>query len=841
MEQDHIPIHGIRYLVQTTITATGLIAGTYTVTVTDANLCTATANAVITQPAAALTVTTSHVNVACFGGATGTATAIPAGGTGPYTYSWNTVPVQTTITATGLIAGTYTVTVTDANLCTATANVTITQPAALVATVTSQTNIGCFGDASGSVTVAGSGGVAPYLYRLGAGPYQPSGTFGSLIAGTVNITVQDANLCTFSLNITITEPAILTGFISAQTNVLCFGDASGNVTISGSGGTSPYQYRINAGGYQASGNFTGLVAGSYTITVRDANLCTTTVPVTINQPASALAGFIGLQTNVSCFGGTDGSVAITASGGTSPYQFNIDAGLFQASGTFNGLSAGIHALTVRDANNCTFNINVIITEPTPLLGTVVSQTNVLCFGDASGSIILSASGGTSPYQYSLDGGPYQASGTLNGLTAGPHAINVRDSKLCTTTINFTITQPGSAVTGSISAQTNVLCFGGATGSVTISGSGGIAPYQYSLNSGPYQATGLFTGLTAGPYVVTVRDGNLCTSNVNVTITQPITALTGSITSQTNVLCFGALTGSVTVLGSGGTTPYEYSIDGGSFQVSGTFNGLNSGSHSVSVRDANLCIHLVPVTITQPAAALTVTTSHVNVACFGGATGTATAIPAGGTGPYTYSWNTVPVQTTITATGLIAGTYTVTVTDANLCTATANAVITQPATALTVTTSQVDVACFGGTTGTATAIPAGGTGPYTYSWNTVPVQTGITATGLGAGPYTVTVTDANLCTATANVTITQPAAALTVTTSQVDVACFGGTTGTATAIPAGGTGPYTYSWNTAPVQTTITATGLGAGPYTVTITDANLCTATANVTITHCSSTDSNNN
>ena len=172
-------------------------------------------------------------------------------------------------------------------------------------------------------------------------------------------------------------------------------------------------------------------------------------------------------------------------------------------------------------------------------------------------------------------------------------------------------------------------------------------------------------------------------------------------------------------------------------------------------DNNGCISTAGVTITQPAAPLTVTTTQVNERCFGGLTGSATATPAGGTAPYSYSWNTVPVQTTAMAINLSAVSYTVTITDSKGCVSTANVIITQPAAPLTVTTTQVDVLCFGGLTGSATATPAGGTGPYTYAWNTIPVQTTATATTLTAGNHTVTVTDANNCTASAIVTITQP--------------------------------------------------------------------------------------
>ena len=318
------------------------------------------------------------------------------------------------------------------------------------------------------------------------------------------------------------------------------------------------------------------------------------------------------------------------------------------------------------------------------------------------------------------------------------------------------------------------------------------------------------------------------SNI-ITITVP-PLLQPSISTQTNVLCFGEATGSATATAIGGTPIYTYSWNTVPVQTTATATNLVAGTYMVTVTDANNCSKPVQVIITQPAASLEVNTTQVNVFCYGSTTGTATANPTGGTGPYTYSWNTTPVQNTKTATGLAAGTYIVTVTDANLCTVPASVTISQPAAGLTVTTSQVNVLCYGSTTGTATANPLGGSGIYTYSWNTTPVQNTKTAIGLAAGTYIVTVTDENSCTFPASVTITQPAAALTVTTTQVNVLCNGDNNGTATANPLGGTGLYSYSWNTSPVQNTKTATGLAAGTYIVTVTDENLCTVPATVTI-----------
>jgi len=396
-----------------------------------------------------------------------------------------------------------------------------------------------------------------------------------------------------------------------------------------------------------------------------------------------------------------------------------------------------------------------------------------------------------------------------------------------------------ALTSAVGTDAQTLFLGSAitniTYSITGGGTGATVTGLPAGVTGSYLA-GIFTisgtPTLSGPFNYTVNTTGTCVqTSANGTITVNGSGpLSGSISLQTDVLCFGANTGSVTVAGSGGLPPYQYKLNAGAYQASGTFGSLTSGVYTVTVIDALLNIFIVPVTINQPASALSVTTTQVNVLCFGASTGSATATPAGGTSPYTYSWNTLPVQTTATATGLVAGIYSITITDANSCTIVANITITQPAALLSVTTSKVDIACFGASTGSATATPAGGVGPYTYSWNTLPVQTASTATGLVAGAYTVTITDANSCTAIANVTVNQPAALLSVTTTKVDVACFGGATGSATAIPAGGTSPYTYSWNTLPVQTTATASGLLPGIYTVTVTDANSCITTTNVTI-----------
>src|SRR5437667_7257031 len=360
----------------------------------------------------------------------------------------------------------------------------VTQPASAVgSSITSQTNVGCFGGSTGSVTVAGSGGTPSYTYSIDGTNFGVSGTFNNLAAGPYTVTVKDANGCTHVQPVPITQTAAaVSASISSQTNVACFGGSTGSVTVAGSGGTGPYTYSINGTTFGASGTFSSLAAGSYTVTVKDANGCTTTQAVTITQPASAVSASISSQTNVACFGNSTGSVTVAGSGGTAPYTYAIDGVTFGNSGTFNNLAPGSYTIAVKDANGCTTTQGVTVTQPASALGSSISsQTNVACFGNSTGSVTAAGSGGTAPYTYSKDGVTFGASGTFSNLAAGGYTITVKDANGCTTTQPVTITQPAVALGSSISSQTNVACFGGSTGSVTVAGSGGTSPYTYAID------------------------------------------------------------------------------------------------------------------------------------------------------------------------------------------------------------------------------------------------------------------------------------------------------------------------------------------------------------------------
>jgi len=798
----------------TTQNLANISAGTYSVTVTDDNGCTASASIAITQPVAALNVTIPGVvNVDCFGNADGSAGSSVTGGTAPYAYAWNTGATTTAIS--NLPAGNYNVTVTDNNGCTGSASVVVTQPAAgLSVSISSVTNVSCFGNSTGSASTNVAGGTAPYTYLWSNGATTASIT--NVPAGAYMVTVSDNAGCTSSASVTITQPsAALSVSIPSGTNVSCFGNATGSAVTSVTGGTAPYTYLWSNG--TATANLSNIVSGNYTVTVTDNNGCTSSASVNITQPSAALNIGISSSTNVNCFGNSTGGAITSVSGGTPAYAYLWSNG--SSTANLSNVVSGNYTVTVTDNNGCTSSASVVITQPSAALNaTVTSGTNVSCFGNATGSANTGVFGGTAPYAYLWSNG--SSSANLSNVISGNYSVTVTDGNGCTSTASVVITQPSAALNATIISSANVNCFGDATGSANTSVSGGTAPYIYLWSNGSANAN--LSNVTSGNYGVTVTDGNGCTSSASVIVTQPSAALNATITSSTNVNCFGDATGSASTGVSGGMAPYAYLWSNGS--ATANLSNVLSGNYSVTVTDGNGCTSSASVIITQPSAALQVNGTTTNVACFGNATGTADITATGGTAPYSYLWSNGSVTEDISDLG--AGNYQVTVTDANGCVNSLySGLITQPVAALNLTATVSDISCGGTSDGSVDATVSGGTAPYAYQWSHGPVTEDVN--NLPPAAYTVQITDANGCTISSGYTITAPPV-LTLSGAASPILCYGNTNGSIDITVGGGMNPYQVNWSNGSSAEDLS--NLAPGLYTVTVTDGNNCTASQSFSV-----------
>jgi len=788
-----------------------LAAGTYTVTITDANGCTVIKSAVVTQPAAALSSSvSSNQSVSCFGLLNGSLAVNISGGTAPYSFNWSNG--QTTQNISGLAAGTYSVTIADVNGCTTVQTATVTQPSApLSGTATVTQEVSCFGGSNGSIALTISGGTSPYSYLWSNGSIAQNP--GSLPAGSYSVTVSDANGCTFTTSLDISQPSSALSVTSSVQDVDCFGQASGGVNLNVSGGTPSYAFNWSNG--STSEDLSNVAAGNYSVTITDANGCTLSAAVSVSQPAAALSSSSSVVQQVSCYGGTNGSISVTVTGGTTPYSFNWSNGA--ATQNLSGLSYGTYTVTITDANGCSRQESKTVTQPAiALSATVASVNEVDCYGESSGSVNLSVTGGTAPYSYNWSNGT--SSQNLSNVSTGTYSVTVTDANGCTVMTNATVSQPSASLSVSVTSGQQVNCYGGNNGSISSAVSGGTSPYTYNWSNGSSSQN--IQNLTAGTYTVTVTDANGCTEIGTATITQPAAALTSSSNVTQQVSCFSGANGSISLTVTGGTSPYAYNWSHGA--TTQNASGLQAGTYTVTITDANGCTSNQSKTITQPLAALSASTTVTsNISCYSGNNGSISLSVSGGTTPYTYLWNTGATSQNLSS--LAAGNYSVVITDANGCTETTTAVISQPAGALSasILVSQA-VFCRGGNNGSINLSVTGGTAPYTYLWNNGATSQNLS--GLSAGSYTATITDANGCNASVTGTITQPAAVLAINGSvSANVSCYSGSDGSITIIPSGGTTPYTYSWSNGAVTQNLS--NLSAGTYTVTVADANGCTQT----------------
>ncbi|PKR80083.1 hypothetical protein CW751_12035 [Brumimicrobium salinarum] len=801
---------------QTSQTASNLSAGTYDVSVTDGTGCVTVATVTVTEPDV-LTGALTPLDALCSGDANGEidVTGVTGGNT-PYTYSLNGGAPQAGTNFSGLTAGSYQVDIIDFKGCTLTLNTTVGEPTPVSITLDNVNDATC-GANTGSIDVSASGGLTPYQFSSG-GPLQGSGSFTNVAQGTYTITVTDDNLCTADVQATVGAVAVPTAFVDDQTNLSCFGGNNGEVIIGTTDAATPISYSLDGGPAQPSNTFTGLTAGSYSVEITDGNGCTATTTFTLTEP-NALT-FTSNATPASCAGECDGEIDITVSGGTTPYEFSSDNGLsFGGSPNLTGLCAGVINVVVRDGGGCVSNATVNLVEPGALSATFVN-TDPTCKDGSDGQIEVTASGGSPVYSYSVNGGALQSGNILTGLPAGSHDVVVEDRNGCQFTSTEVLNNPPGIDIDTLSMTPSNCGFN--DGAIEFIATGLNPPFQYSLDGSPNQASGLFTNRVAGAYQVVVTDREGCQDSVFFGIND--IQMDGDLVRTENVSCFGGSDGEVEVINYAGALPITYELDNsGTTQTAPSFNGLQAGSHIVTIYDRGLCVFTIPFTLTEPDQ-LDFDATITDASCNGGSDGEIEIInPSGGTGNYQYSIDGgFTFQNSTVFNGLAAGAYTITIMDDNFCFESKTFNVDE-APLITFTTNLFNLSCNGDNTGVIQVVASGGTGGYEYSNdNGVTFQTPNTFVSLAAGTYDIVVEDDNNCQVSNTATITEPAP-LTAVYAVTDTECFDACDGEIAITASGGTIDYKYSVDNGVNYTTNGVIGsLCDGTYDVLIEDDNGC-------------------
>ncbi len=634
----------------TTSGINNLSAGTYTVSVSDncGNSQTATIN--ITQPSSPIAANASVTanNTACSNNI-GSAQSSPSGGTTPFTYSWSSGAITSSISNKS--SGTYTITVSDKNGCSATGSVTITQPSgslAINASVTSHEL--CNGGNIGSAQSAPSGGSSPYTFLWSSG--ETASSISGKTAATFTVTVHDNGGCSASGTVTVTQPSAVLANTSVTANVSCNGNSNGTAQSSPSNGLSPYAFTWSSG--ETTSSISGKSVGTYTLSIHDNNGCSSTGSVTITQPA-VLTANASVTANVSCNGSSTGTAQVVAAGGTSPYTYSWSSG--NSTTTITGKSAGTYSITVTDIHGCNITTSITITQPASLAANASVTSNLHCNGASTGSAQTAPSGGTTPYTYTWQGGATTSS--ITGKSAGTYTITVKDHCAASATASVIITQP-AVLTSNVSVVTNVSCYLAGNGSAQSNPTTGTSPYTFAWSSG--ETISSISNKGPGTYTISVHDNCGASATGTATITQPA-VLHDSVSLLSNVGCYGGNGGKMSIGSRGGNLPYTY-LWAPSGNTTYTQSNLTAGAYTVTVTDRVGCSYSIIGTVTQPAAPLSSTIPTPT--CVGGGKGTVTITPAGGSSPYVFLWSNSSTTTSIT---VASATYTVKVSDSHGCNAT----------------------------------------------------------------------------------------------------------------------------------------------------------------------------
>lgn len=936
---------------------TNLGPGEYVVVVTEDNYDCSNSDTIVIDEIDPFTVHVSEVNsVDCFGFSTGEVNTETFNGTSPFEYSWNNdmgVDIATDISnPTNLVAGTYNLEVSDANGCTYLESFEISQNDS-ISLQSSSIPADCFGESNGQILTNVTGGVGPYSYvwenEIGQTVSLDPSPFG-LNSQLYYLTITDALNCSFNDTIFVNQPAEIE-IVEEITDVVCFGDNTGSISLSLSGGTGSYDYfwednfpnnniifNLEAGTYNVDildannclteatfsvmqedsivveniGTFqscsegaaevvilsggippyevywlddpiennntqilTNLPLGSYSYYIQDANGCLYTDSVVISG-TNEIETDILESTNISCNGDNSGSINIIINNANAfPYNYSIndlnfdeDNFVFDPNFIISNLEAGSYTIYIQDSEECIDTIETVILSEPEALSLSSSVTDVICFGESNGTISLDINGGVGAYDIALDDVSNTIISNSNGLdtlslSVGTYSLFVTDENDCILSDGFTINQP-EQLEFSISNSSNyngfnVSCLNSNDGFFNVNINGGTGEYTLNLNDSTFGVENgfLIENLSSGDYFLSVSDTNNCTSELNTVLDAP-EPLNYSYTDVSdyngfNTTCYALNDGFINTQVTGGVEPYDFSSDGGlTFELSNsifnnyTFNNLSENEYVFVVKDQNDCLASFDYSIMSPGEIVPTLDSIVHVSCFGDNLGSAFVGVNGGAPNFTFilenSFGGVQTLTsdenTVMFDTLNAGLYSLTVTDINGCTNSSSNTLLFTLDEGQIISYSVEVnnpSCNTSSNGSITISNIeGGTEPYTLKFYSAAAGVNeqvdnlnssllIPITNLASATYTMQIFDDNGCEVQEQIIVEEPLV-LEVEVESIDVSCFESNDGLVSVSVSGGTAPYNISFNDQQYSTddSYTFNNLEDTTYTIMVVDELGC-------------------
>lgn len=778
-----------------------LAAGTYSVTVSDSNQCSATISATLVAPTT-LSLNEQHQNPTCFGANNGQIQLTANGGAPPYNYIWSNAAINAN--PNNLAAQTYTVTVTDQNNCSQSLAITLSSPNALQIDDTVEPIV-CNGANNGSINLSATGGNVPYTFLWNNG--NTNANIINLSAQTYSVTVSDANQCTTTASYTLNQPTTL-NLVAASTNATCNAN-NGQIQLVANGGTPPYNY-IWSNAAPNNNNPQNLLAGVYTVTVSDSNNCTASTAITVtnnNAPSISLLN----QQNTTC-GNANGSLSIGTAGGTGNITLLWNNG--SNSNILQNLSNGIYSVTATDAANCqAIESFQIIGNASPQLS-VTNVENSTC-GQNNGSITWTISGGTPPYQWQSSNNTW----IQDQLAEGNYTLTVTDSQQCSTIASQSIVSTALPLVEN--SHIIATTCGGCNGSINYTINSTQQPLTYLWNDG--NTTDIRTNLCADTYTVTITDNAQCSTTASFVIanSEALSIAFGTTINPTCGQCNGQL--GININNPTPNDSYSYIWNNGA--TTAEIGNLCSNTYSLTVTNNAQCSATATANIAAADAPIINNATLIDENC-SLENGSINTEVIGGTGSLQYSWSNG--DNTASITNLSAGMYTLTVTDDNNCSASQSFQINNTSSPTLSVVAITNASC-GQSNGSVDVAAVGGGGAgYSFVWDT-PNGDNETADNLAAGTYNVTVTDNTQCSATLTLAIGNEGAP-SINVQNVQTATCGNNNGAISITVTGGVGNLSYVW-TNEVSNNATASNLSPAVYFVTVSDANNCQSIASAEVT----------